>query len=323
MNLSVQDSVGELFESNFSGTFRLDAYHDSQRVDITFLATGTKLTVKADKVKSGSIKDRNLPNIHGVGYVGYGIHKTREKGKNSRSYNAWLHMLERCYSTEYHETKPTYSDCSVCPSWHNFQNFSEWYVTYEIKDFHLDKDIKVKGNRVYSPETCLFVSSTANTQAAHQKVYKFVSPEGIITEITNLASFCREKGLSDKNMSLVYFGKRTHCEGWVKYDSVNTKLNSTIARVAHWHEARNLIDGSTDAAQFTKLLEEVDELRGFIEGDGSNFKDHVGDILVVLINHCIRNNTTLEECLEVAYEDIKDRKGRMVDGVFIKEITDE
>ena len=95
-------------------------------------------------------------------------------------------------------------------------------------------------------------------------------------------------------------------------------LNTTIAKVAQWHSDRNLIEGSTDAAQFKKLIEEVSELKGFIDGDGSNFKDHVGDIMVVLINHCIRNNTTLDECLAVAYNDIKDRKGRMVDGVFVK-----
>ena len=96
-------------------------------------------------------------------------------------------------------------------------------------------------------------------------------------------------------------------------------IETTITKVAEWHEARNLINGSTDKAQFKKLLEEVDELKGFIDGDGSNFKDHVGDIMVVLINHCERNNTTLKSCLEVAYEDIKDRTGRMIDGVFVKQ----
>jgi hypothetical protein len=45
----------------------------------------------------------------------------------------------------------------------------------------------------------------------------------------------------------------------------------------------------------------------------------VGDIMVVLINILVRNNLTMDECLKVAYEDIKDRKGKMVDGVFVKE----
>ena len=50
-----------------------------------------------------------------------------------------------------------------------------------------------------------------------------------------------------------------------------------------------------------------------------DFRDDVGDIMVVLINILVRNNLTMDECLKVAYEDIKDRKGKMVDGVFVKE----
>ena len=47
--------------------------------------------------------------------------------------------------------------------------------------------------------------------------------------------------------------------------------------------------------------------------------DDIGDIMVVLINIAERNGLSLEHCLDVAYHDIKDRKGRMVDGIFVKE----
>jgi hypothetical protein len=48
-------------------------------------------------------------------------------------------------------------------------------------------------------------------------------------------------------------------------------------------------------------------------------KDDIGDIMVVLINIMERNNYSLTDCLETAWDDIKDRKGRMVDGIFVKE----
>jgi len=92
-----------------------------------------------------------------------------------------------------------------------------------------------------------------------------------------------------------------------------------IDKIRQWHHDRNLIEGSTDTAQFTKLLEEVTELRSNIVS-GKDIRDDVGDIIVVLINLCERNNLTLAECLEVAYNDIKDRKGKMVDGIFVKEV---
>ena len=95
-------------------------------------------------------------------------------------------------------------------------------------------------------------------------------------------------------------------------------LEELILKVNAWHHARNLIQGSTDAAQYVKLSEESGELAGNI-ARGKDIRDDIGDMLVVLINIATRNGHTLQQCLEVAYNDIKDRKGKMVDGVFIKE----
>ena len=88
--------------------------------------------------------------------------------------------------------------------------------------------------------------------------------------------------------------------------------------IADWHHDRNLIQGSDDKAQFTKLMEEAGELAGAISR-GQDVEDHIGDMVVVLINIAARNNTTLGECMGVAWEEIKDRKGRMIDGIFVKE----
>lgn len=89
-------------------------------------------------------------------------------------------------------------------------------------------------------------------------------------------------------------------------------------KIAQWHHNRNLIDGSTDKDQYMKLIQEAGELSDNI-CKGRDIRDDIGDMMVVLINIMVRNNLTMEECLEIAYNDIKDRKGRMVDGVFVKE----
>ncbi len=94
--------------------------------------------------------------------------------------------------------------------------------------------------------------------------------------------------------------------------------NDLENKIVQWHKDRNLIEGSTDAAQFTKLLEEVDELRGNIE-HSQPVIDDIGDIIVVLINIAERNKLSLWECMYHAYSEIKYRKGKMVDGVFVKE----
>ena len=88
--------------------------------------------------------------------------------------------------------------------------------------------------------------------------------------------------------------------------------------IAQWHKDRNLIEGSTDKDQYLKLIQEAGELSDSL-CKSKDFRDDVGDIMVVLINILVRNNLTMDECLKVAYEDIKERKGKMVDGVFVKE----
>lgn len=88
--------------------------------------------------------------------------------------------------------------------------------------------------------------------------------------------------------------------------------------VKQWHYDRNLIQGSDDKTQFAKLIQEAGELSDNICKE-RDVRDDIGDMMVVLINIAERNGLSLTDCLEVAYNDIKDRKGRMVDGVFVKE----
>ena len=91
-----------------------------------------------------------------------------------------------------------------------------------------------------------------------------------------------------------------------------------VKLIEQWHEDRNLIAGSTDKDQVLKLVQELGELSDSVCKE-KDMRDDLGDMLVVTINIMKRNNITIEECLQKAYDDIKDRKGRMVDGIFVKE----
>ncbi len=95
-------------------------------------------------------------------------------------------------------------------------------------------------------------------------------------------------------------------------------LSYFINNVVQWHHDRNLIDGSTDKDQTLKLLQELGELSDSV-CKGKDIKDDIGDMLVVMLNITTRNGVTLSECLARAWDDIKDRKGKMVDGIFVKE----
>tara|TARA_B100000676_G_C17843575_1_gene714286 strand:- start:357 stop:800 length:444 start_codon:yes stop_codon:yes gene_type:complete len=104
---------------------------------------------------------------------------------------------------------------------------------------------------------------------------------------------------------------------WMEIDA-NTNLQQLIKKVVRWHHDRNLIEGSSDKDQTLKLLQELGELSDSV-CKGKDIKDDIGDMLVVMLNITTRNNVSLEDCLARAWQDIKDRKGRMVDGIFVKE----
>ena len=98
------------------------------------------------------------------------------------------------------------------------------------------------------------------------------------------------------------------------------KLEELILKVEEWAEARNLIKGATVEKQWLKLDEEKGELAaGIARGDKEKTVDGLGDTLVVLIILAKQLGITFDEALGVAYEEIKDRKGKMINGIFVKE----
>ena len=97
-------------------------------------------------------------------------------------------------------------------------------------------------------------------------------------------------------------------------------LSELVALIQNWAWDRNLIDGSTPNAQLHKLMEEVWELAGGVCYNNSDvIKDSIGDVFVVLTIIAAQMGWSIEECVQAAYEEIKDRKGKMVNGIFVKD----
>jgi len=94
-------------------------------------------------------------------------------------YSRWTKMMERCYSGKRHEVKPSYRDCSVCDEWLYFSNFKKWMACQDWEGKQLDKDILVPGNRIYSPDACIFVTSEINLLLSAGKKSKSGLPRGV------------------------------------------------------------------------------------------------------------------------------------------------
>jgi hypothetical protein len=78
-------------------------------------------------------------------------------------YRTWKDMLQRCYSDKYQERRPTYKGCSVSEEWLTFSVFKSWMEEQDWEGKQLDKDLLFEGNKVYSKETCVFVTQKVNS----------------------------------------------------------------------------------------------------------------------------------------------------------------
>lgn len=93
--------------------------------------------------------------VHGVGI--------NDSDVRDSFYWTWVAMLDRCYNPKVKPRNVTYAGCTVAPEWLTFSNFKAWMLRQPWQGCHLDKDILFPGNRIYSPETCVFITPQTNT----------------------------------------------------------------------------------------------------------------------------------------------------------------
>lgn len=198
-------------------SIKIIKYNGTRSVIVQVIETGTIIETQPCHIRTGKIKDKNLPSIYGVGFIGCGIYSASKK---EEAYRRWHNMMQRCYCDNYHAKNPTYAECEVCEEWQNYQTFAEWYYSKlpnDHADYQLDKDILFTRNKIYSPDTCLFVSKRKNVIHSNAKKYKFISPSGDVVSIFNLSEFCKDKHINQQNMGKLNRGEITSYKGWTKW----------------------------------------------------------------------------------------------------------
>ena len=165
LNDITKDCVGKVCESKSSGDFKILKYNNNRNVEVQFLKTGYEATVELVQVKRGNVKDPYSPSVYGVGILGTKYPSTIN-GIHTKEYKLWCNMLVRCYSDSSKKRRPTYEGCEVSDNFKNYEYFYEWchkQVGFSNQDWHLDKDLLVKGNKVYSETTCIFIPAEINS----------------------------------------------------------------------------------------------------------------------------------------------------------------
>lgn len=157
--------IGEKYPNKNGSIMMIIGYRNAQDVDVVFIETEYKVyNCTMREIKEGVIKHPYDKTVFNVGYIGVG---TYSKENDTLAYRKWRAMLERCHDTKLQEKYPTYKECKIYKEWYCFQNFAKWFYEnyYEVEGccwMDLDKDILIKNNKIYSPETCIFVPHEIN-----------------------------------------------------------------------------------------------------------------------------------------------------------------
>jgi hypothetical protein len=164
--ISPEKRIGMIGKNTYGSSMEVVEYINSSNIWVRF-EKGNLVHTSMTAFCRGDVKNVYDRSVYGIGFLGEGKYKVSINQKRTPQYQTWQTMLQRCYSEKLHKRQPTYKDCYVAEEWHNFQNFAAWYDEnyYEIEGevMSLDKDILIKGNKIYSPEKCIFVPKRINS----------------------------------------------------------------------------------------------------------------------------------------------------------------
>ena len=225
------DRIGEVNFNTYGLAMKIIEYNNCRNIVVQF-ENGYKKTTTYQVFEQGQITNPYFKSIFNQGYLGVGIFKTDNKeGRKSKEYHAWTHMSERCYNEKFQEKQPTYKECSVCEEWLNFQNFAKWYNEnyYEVEGqvMSLDKDILLKGNKIYSPETCMLVPKNINELFTKRQNHRGNYSIGVGWHKRDNVFYASCSNGNGKNKSLGYYN--TILEAFQAYQKYKENLTKQIA----------------------------------------------------------------------------------------------
>lgn len=157
-----KDRTGENHINNEGCKFKIIEYFGWENCTIEFTKNNIIKNISYGNIQKGNVKNPYHSSVCGTGYLGVGEYTSKINGKSTKEYTMWLNLIKRCYSIKCQEKHPSYKGCLVDEGWHNFQVFAKWVEDNFKQGWQLDKDILVKGNKNYSPETCVFVPQEVN-----------------------------------------------------------------------------------------------------------------------------------------------------------------
>lgn len=201
---------GKIFKTSRFGNVVVTKYIDYRNVHIKFVESGYETIAEMGAIKHGNVKDRSAATVFGIGVLGDAV--MYANGKQLREYDLWQGMLRRCFDSKLHARHNTYIGCTVSEKFRYYPYFKDWCNNQEYfyskdnngRSFQLDKDILVKGNKIYSEDTCCFVPSEVNSLLVKRNNSRGVCTLGVYFNKTK-GKFVAQLNKNGKLIGLGYF----------------------------------------------------------------------------------------------------------------------
>lgn len=165
------------------------------------------MVARLQNIRNGKVKDPYVPSVYGVGIVGT-KYLAYEYGVVTKEYTLWNSMLMRCYGNTHKKKRQTYIGCEVSDNFKSYEYFYEWchnQIGFGNKDWQLDKDLLIKGNKVYSENTCVFIPAEINTLLVKSDKIRGEYLIGVCWNKTNKAFKAQVSKSKGKQEHLGYF----------------------------------------------------------------------------------------------------------------------
>lgn len=181
-----QERLGQERLNNQGCLMRIIEYNNAHDVMVEFIDEyKAKIHTEYKHFLSGSVKNPYFRSVFGVGMIGE-KYPMSINGKMTKEHFTWRGIISRCCDNKRKERYPAYDDVTCCEEWLNFDNFYEWLHSQPNFEkwlngnrWAVDKDILVKGNKIYSPDTCCLVPENVNLLFTKRDKYRGDLPIGV------------------------------------------------------------------------------------------------------------------------------------------------
>ncbi len=183
---------------------------------------------------NGTVRNPYYASVFNIGIIG--DNQVKINGKHTKEYEAWHDILKRCYSKKLKKERPTYIGVECCKEWLLFDNFCSWLHSQEnyqkwlgTERWAVDKDILIKGNKIYSPETCCLVSPEINSLFTKRQNHRGELPIGVVPHFDKYeANYHNGTG---KRIHLGYY--ETPTKAFNAYKSAKKKYIKKVATASY------------------------------------------------------------------------------------------